>query len=130
MRNLTEAQRNHHLEATVCCICRRADRPFDGKHADWRKVHDNDNVTGYYIGAAHDLCHRQRKVIYDVPVFIHKLLGYNRNLIIKEMARYPGRAIKQIGKNMERYLQIKWGRTMVFRNSLQFLAQSLQTLVD
>ena len=31
---------------------------------------------------------------------------------------------------MERYLQIKWGRNRVFRDSLQFLAQSLQTLVD
>ena len=55
MQNLTEAQRNRHLEATVCCICRRSDRPFDGEHADWRKVHDHDHVTGYYIGAAHDL---------------------------------------------------------------------------
>ena len=75
MRDLTESQRNRHLEATVCCICRRADRPFDGEHADWRKVHDHDHVTGYYIGAAHDLCNRQRKVIYDVPVFFLTLRG-------------------------------------------------------
>ena len=59
MRNLTEAQRNCPLEATVCCICRRADRPFDGEHADWRKVHDHDHVIGYYIGAAHDLIPRR-----------------------------------------------------------------------
>ena len=130
MRNLTEAQRNRNLEATVCCICRRVDRPFDGEHADWRKVHDHDHVTGYYIGAAHDLCNRQRKVIYDVPVFFHNLRGYDGHLIVKEMATYPGRAIKPIGQNMERYLQIKWGRNMVFRDSLQFLAQLLQTLVD
>ena len=58
MRNLTEAQRNRHLEATVCCICRRSDRPFDGENADWRKVHDHDHVTGYYIGAAHEHCNR------------------------------------------------------------------------
>ena len=31
---------------------------------------------------------------------------------------------------MERYVQIKWERHMVFQDSLQFLAQSLQTLVD
>ena len=114
MRDLTETQRKRHLEATVCCICRRTDRPFDGKHADWRMVHDNDHVTGYYIGAAHDLCNRQRKVIYDVPVFFHNLHGYDGHLIDKEMATYPGRAIKPIGQNMERYLQIKWGRHMVF----------------
>ena len=46
------------------------------------------------------------------------------------MATYPGRAIKPIGQNMERYFPIKWGRPMVFRNSLQLLAQSLQTIVD
>ena len=118
MRDLTEAQRNRHLEATVCCICRRADRPFDGEHADWRKVHEHDHVTGYYIGAAHDLCNRQRKVIYDVPVFFHNLRGYDGHLIVKEMATYTGRAIKPIRQNMERYLQIERGRHMVFRDSL------------
>ena len=130
MRDLTEAQRNRYLEATICCICRRADRPFDGEHADWRKVQDHDHVTGYYINAAHDLCNRQRKVIYNVPVFFQNLRGYDGHLIVKKMATYPGRAIKPIGQNMERYLQIKWGRNMVFRDSLQFLAQSLKTLID
>ena len=33
MRSLTAAQRNRNLKAMVSCICRRADRPFDGKHA-------------------------------------------------------------------------------------------------
>ena len=55
MKDLTEAQRRRHLEATECCICHRADRPFDPEHADWWKVHDHDHVTVYYIGAAHDL---------------------------------------------------------------------------
>ena len=130
MRNLTEAHRNRHLEEIVSCIFRRADRPFDGEHADWRNLHDHDHVTEYYIGAAHDFCNRQRKVINDVPVFFHNLRGYDGHLIVKKMATYAGRTIKPIGQNMERYLQINWGRHMVFRDSLQFLAQSLQTLVD
>ena len=104
MRYLTKAQRNRHLEATVCCICRRTDRPFAGEHADWRKVHDHDHVTGYYIGATHDNCNRQRKVIYDVSVFFHNLRGYDGHLIVKETATYAGRPIKPIGQNMERYL--------------------------
>ena len=87
---------------------------------------DHDHVTGYYIGAAHDLCNRQRKVIYDVPVFFHNLRGYDGHLIVKEMATYHGRAIKPIGKNIKRYLQIKWDRNVVFRDSLPFLAQSLR----
>ena len=47
MRNLTEALPNRYLDTIVCCICRRADRLFDREHADWRKEHDHDNVTGY-----------------------------------------------------------------------------------
>ena len=104
MQNLTGAQRKRHLESTVCCICRRADRLFDDEHADWRKVHDHDHVTENYIGAAHDICKRQRKVIYDVPVFIPNLHGYDGYMIVNEMATYPNRAIKPIGQNMERYL--------------------------
>ena len=84
--NLTEAQRNRHLEATFCCICRLVDRHFDGEHADWRKVHDHDHVTGYYNGAAQDLCTGQSKVIYDVPVFFHNLRGYDGHLIVIELA--------------------------------------------
>ena len=83
MQNLTEVQRNRHLEATACCICSPADRPFDNEHADRRKVHDLDHVTGYNIGAAHDLCNWQRKVIYDVPLLFHNLRGYDGHLIVK-----------------------------------------------
>ena len=62
-------------------------------------------------------------------LFFHNLRGYDGHLIVKELATYPGRAIKPFVQKMERYFQIKWGRKMVFRDSLQFLAQSLQTLV-
>ena len=65
-----------------------------------------------------------------MPVFFHNLRGYDGHLIVQEIAMYRDRAIKPIGQNMERYLEIKWGRHMVFRDSLQFLTQSLQTLVD
>ena len=65
-----------------------------------------------------------------MPVFFHNLRGYDGHLIVKEMATYPGRYIKPIGQNMERYLQIKWGQNMVFLDALQCLAQSLQTIVD
>ena len=82
MKNLTEAKRNCHIKAIVCCICRCADSPFDGEHVDCHKVHEHDHVTGYYIGAAHDLCNRQRKVIYYVLVFFDNR-GYDKYLIVK-----------------------------------------------
>ena len=33
-----------------------------------------------------------------------------------------------IGQNMEKYLQVEWGKNMVFRDSLQFLPASLEQL--
>ena len=36
--------------------------------------------------------------------------------------------IKVIGQNMEKYLQVEWGKIMVFCDSLQFLLASLEQL--
>ena len=81
-------------------------------------MHDHDHVTKYNTSAAHDLFNRQRKVIYDVPVFFHKMRGYDSHLILKEMVINHCRAIKPIRQNMKQFLQIKWGRHMVLRDSL------------
>ena len=70
-------------------------------------MHNHDDITNYYIGAAHDICNRKRKVIYDAPLFFDYLRGYDKHLIVKELATYVGRAIKPIGQNMERYLHFK-----------------------
>ena len=63
-------------------------------------------------------------------MFFNNLQSYDGHLIVKEIAVYLDIAIIPIGINMERYLEITCGRHMVFCDSLQFLAQSLQTLDD
>ena len=119
-----------HVNATECCICHRANRPFVDGDPDFRKVADHDHVTGYYRGAAHDLCNRKRRVVYDIPVFLHNFRGYDSHLIVRALTCYPNRQILPIAQNIERYLQVKWGENLVFRDSLQFLSASLESLVE
>ena len=35
-----------------------------------------------------------------------------------------------IGQTMEKYLQLKWGKNLVFRDSLQHMSSSLEALVE
>ena len=104
----------------------RSDSPND------RKVADHDHVTGYYFGAAHDECNRKRRVVYDIPVFFHNFRGYDSHLIVTALsnAQYRTRGIEVIGQNMERYMQVKWGKNIVFRDSFMFLTSSLESLVQ
>jgi hypothetical protein len=45
-------------------------------------------------------------------------------------AQYRTRGIQVIGQNMERYIQVKWGTNLVFRDSYMFLTSSLESLVQ
>ena len=132
MKPLTRQQQEDHNNAVVCCICHRQNRPFDPDTPNDRKVADHDHVTGYYIGAAHDECNRKRRVVYDIPVFFHNFRGYDSHLIVTAMsnAQYRTRGIEVIGQNMERYMQVKWGTNLVFRDSFMFLTSSLESLVQ
>ena len=104
--------------ATECCICHNKNRPFNNGDDDWRKVRDHDHVTGYFLGAAHNLCNKRRRVVFQIPVFIHNFRGYDGHLIVHAFNKFPDREIKVIGQSMERYLQVVWGKNLVFRDSL------------
>jgi len=130
MRTLSKKQVEAHRQATTCCICHNPQRPFIGGDGNWQKVHDHDHVTGYYIGAAHDLCNRRRRVVYEIPVFLHNFRGYDSHLIVQSFKHYQNREIKVIGQNLERYIQVKWGPNLVFKDSLMFLSSSLDSLVE
>ena len=69
--------------------------------------------------------------MYDIPVFFHNFRGYDSHLIVTALsdAQYRGRTIEVIGQNMERYMQIKWGNNLVFRDSFMFLTSSIESLV-
>jgi len=129
MRVLSRKQLDAHRQAATCCICHNPHRPFIDGDGNWQKVHDHDHVTGYYIGAAHDLCNRRRRVVYEIPVFLHNFRGYDSHLIVQSFKNYPNREINVIGQNLERYIQVKWGSNLVFKDSLMFFSSSLDSLV-
>ena len=68
--------------------------------------------------------------MFQVPVFIHNFRGYDGHLIVHAFNKFPDREIKVIGQSMERYLQVVWGKNLVFRDSLQHLTSSLEKLVE
>ena len=130
MRPLSTEQETKYNNAKECCICHNKKRPFKSDDDDWRKVRDHDHVTGYYIGPAHNLCNKRRRIVFQVPVFIHNFRGYDGHLIVHSFHKFPQREIKVIGQSMERYLQVAWGKNIVFRDSLQHLSSSLEKLVE
>ena len=108
-----------------CYICRHSFETNDPKRP---KVRDHDHITGFFIGTAHRQSNLERPVSFRIPVFFHNFCGYDAHLIVHEFGKRPEREIKVIGQYMEKYLQVEWGKNMVFRDSLQFLPASLQQL--
>ena len=49
--------------------------------------------------------------------------------MVYEFEKRPDREIKVIGQNKIKYLQVEWGKNMVFRDLLQFLPASLEQLM-
>ena len=61
-------------------------------------------------------------------MFFYNFRGYDAQLIVHEFGKQSDREIKMIGQNMEKYLQVEWGKNMVFRDSLEFLPAFLKQL--
>ena len=130
MKPLSRAQEVAFANAIECRICHNSKGQFDDADNELRKVRDHDHITGRFLGAAHNRCNLQRAVVYEIPVFFHNFKGYDSHLIAQAIGRAEGRELKVIAQNMERYMQLKWGEHLVFRDSLQFLSQSLEKLVE
>ena len=62
-------------------------------------------------------------------MFFHYFRGYDSHLIVHEFPNIQDRKLKVIGQNMEKYLRMQWGPNIVFRDSLQFLTSSFDSLV-
>ena len=104
-------------------ICRYA---FEEDDPMGPKVRDHDHITGFFFGAAYRKCNLERWVSFRIPVFFHNFCEYDAHLIIHEFGKRPEREIKVINQNIEKYLQVEWGKNIVFLDSLQFLPASLE----
>ena len=101
MKRISAQKLEEYENATLCYICRHAVEENDPKEP---KVRDNDHITGFFIGAAHRQCNLERPVSFPILVFFHNFREYDAHLIVHEFGKRPGREIKIIGENMEKYL--------------------------
>ena len=127
MKRMKSQKREEYENATESYIFRQA---FEENDPKGPKVRDYDHITRFFIGAAHRQFNLARPVSFRIPVFFHNFRGYDAYLIVHEFGKRPEREIKVIGQNIEKYLQLEWGKSMDFRDSLQFLPASLVQLTD
>ena len=109
--------------ATSCHICHKQFLPDNSD-----KVRDHDHVTGEFRGAAHNNCNLALRRTCRIPIFFHNFRGYDSHFITKALNKFGGEEIRVIGQGMEKYLTITLGKHIVFKDSLQFMGASLQTL--
>ena len=70
---LTTKEEIYHNRQKVCYIC--------------KKKFDNNDYTGKYRGAAHNICNLRYKVPKEIPVVFHNGSTYDYHFIIKELVK-------------------------------------------
>ncbi|CAB3991349.1 Gastrula zinc finger [Paramuricea clavata] len=93
------------------------------------RVRDHDHVTGKYRGAAHNICNLKYRITWKVPVVFHNLRGYDSHLIMQEIGKFK-MDVNVIPNNMEKYISFSLDKNLVFIDSIQFMASSLEALVS
>lgn len=87
-------------------------------------VTDLDHVTGKYRGSAHKNCNLNFRLSVKVPVIFHNLHGYDSHFIMQETGKFK-ETISVIPTNIEKHLSFQIGKNLVFIDSFQFMASSL-----
>ena len=114
-------------QADVCYIC---DQQYTD--ADTR-VRDHCHVTGKYRGSAHQDCNLKLRLDPNnvkIPVLFHNLGGYDAHFIMQAIGKEKKLDINCIPNNMEQYMAFMLGKHLVFLDSFQFMASSLDRLAD
>ncbi|CAB3984764.1 Gastrula zinc finger, partial [Paramuricea clavata] len=118
---ITPKQESEFQAARNCSIC--------GNDLGEDRVRDHDHVTGMYRGAAHNICNLKYRITWKVPVVFHNLRGYDSHLIMQEIGKFK-MDVNVIPNNMEKYISFSLGKNLVFIDSIQFMASSLEALVS
>ena len=136
---ITEEEEEQFNQASNCWICGKLLNIKD-------RVRDHCHYTGRYRGAAHNICNLKYSKPNNISVFFHNLTGYDSHLFIKKLGVTAG-AIDCIPNNEEKYIRFsktiktgeykdKRGETkdknfkIVFKDSLKFMASSIEALVN
>ena len=136
---ITPEEEEQFNQASNCWIC--------GDYLNLKdRVRDHCHYTGRYRGAAHNRCNLKYSKPNNISVFFHNLTGYDSHLFIKKLGVTEGN-IDCIPNNEEKYISfsktIKTGEytnkrgeikdkkfKIVFKDSLKFMASSLDALVN
>ena len=121
---MLSSEESDYQAARLCYLC---SKEFEGKNI---KVRDHDHVTGRFRGAAHQRCNLLLRRQYKIPIFLHNFRGYDCHVLIAALGLHKDRKITVIGQGMEKYLTLGFGDHLVFKDSLQFVQASLETLVE
>ena len=136
---ITPEEEEQFKQASDCWICKKKLNLED-------RVRDHCHYTGRYRGAAHKICNLKYSKPNNISVLFHNLTGYDSHLFIKKLGITTG-AIDCIPNNEENYISfsktIKTGEytdkkgviknkyfKIVFKDSLKFMASSLEALVN
>ena len=136
---ITAEEEEQFKQASNCWICGKLLNLED-------RVRDHCHFTGKYRGAAHNRCNLKYRKPNNISVFFHNLSGYDSHLFIKKLNNTMG-AIDCIPNNEENYISfsktIKTGEytdkkgeihdkkfKIIFKDSLKFMASSLDALVN
>ena len=98
------------------------------------RVRDHCHITGQYRRSAHQDCNLKLRIDphkFKVPVIFHNLRGYDSHFIMQEIGsigKSNNLSINCIPNNMEKYMAFMLGKHLVFLDSFQFMASSLERL--
>ena len=137
---ITEEEEENFNQASNCWICGQLLNLGD-------RVRDHCHYTGRYRGAAHNRCNLKYRKPNNISVFFHNLSGYDSHLLIKKLNNVTEGYIDCIPNNQENYITfsktIKVGEyknkkgeikdknfKIIFKDSLKFMASSLEALVN
>ena len=121
---ISEEEEKDFANAKQCHICKENFNELS------EIVRDHDHITGSFRGAAHSSCNIMYRLNGKIPVFFHNLSGYDSHLIFQNLTQMEKKIEPQVvAKSMEKFITFSL-KNLQFKDSLQFLNSSLETLVS
>ena len=134
---MTSADELKLRKADKCHICNVVYKKGD------IRVRDHCHITGLFRGSAHQDCNLSYKLTDKIPVVFHNLRGYDSHFIMQQIGEivkkntYVNKKgeecrmnVNAIPNNIEKYMAVMLGDSLVFIDSFQFMSQSLANLVN
>ena len=124
---MTDDDKQDFKQAKDCHIC-------DEKYGEKIRVRDHCHITGKYRGPAHQDRNLELRINpkeMKIPVIFHNLLGDDSHFIMQEIGdigKSNNIDINCIPNNMERYMAFILSKHLLFMDSFQFIASSLEKL--